>query len=540
MADLHLEEAPTILYNWLSQARTGGVRLLAGGSTRLIDWQTVHSDVTRVAEYLKASNISAGCRVGIRGENCYQWLALDLALLRLGAIPVAIPVADFKGHSNAEIARQYGLVAIFAEKGARATDDRATVALEDLFHLPELSPLTDLDTVYRSRWPEDARHEFTVAFSSGTAGRIKCLLMYWQGVRKLIEITASTYPLSASDRIMIALPLSTFQQRYLCYLAIYSGCEVIITTTSGYLSALGTAQPTVILGPPNFYEFAEARYRNKPKYRRLANKAAARCTMILPAAKARQAVLQRIFNDSYQAFGGRARLMLIGSAPVRPQLLEFFAMAGFNLFQIYGMTETGYLSWNVPGAHRRGSVGRECYPGSVFIRDGEVLIKHPWHICLGYEGEAVADAQAVFLGDNTIATGDLGVFEDGYLFLSGRKKNLIVTAGGRKLQIEDLESDLRQAAGVNTIALYPLGGDAGFAAVVWFNGVRSEAEDSLKRRVRQLGIRMGVDTRITRAAFLEGDLAPDSPLLNRNLKFNREVIKSTTTAQLETVDWKTR
>ena len=79
MADLHLEEASTILFNWLSQARTGGVRLLAGGSTRLIDWQTVHSDVTRVAEYLKASNVSAGCRVGIRGENCYQWLALDLA-----------------------------------------------------------------------------------------------------------------------------------------------------------------------------------------------------------------------------------------------------------------------------------------------------------------------------------------------------------------------------------------------------------------------------------------------------------------------------
>lgn len=529
---------PRVLLDRLRAARTGGVHLLDRGSTRFRPWSDVLGDVERVAVYLIESGIRPGTRVGIRGDNCYQWLVLDLALLGIGAVPVAVPIPDLAGTGNPELMRRYGMAAVFAGRIGRAdTDGPAVAPLEDLLSMPPV-------TVARpgppegERSPADARPVFTLAFSSGTAGRVKCLLMYWPGVAKLIETTLAAYPVAEDDRIMIALPLSTFQQRYLCYLAITRGCEIVLTTAARYLPALIAARPTILLGPPNFYEFAEIRHRNSPRGQRLVRQVAAAPAVLLPHRALRARWRSRVYRSAHEMFGGRIRLMLVGSAPVRREMMDFFARAGLPLYQIYGMTETGYLTWNRPGADRVGSVGRECYPGSVRVdADGEVVIQHPWHISVGYEGEDEASVAAVFRGADVIATGDLGRLVDGYLELRGRKKNVIVTRGGQKLQLEDLEHDLARAAGVNRAALYPEPGRPGLAAVFWFDGDRSTVRDALRPRVQLVSSRLGAELRIGRVALIEGDLAQDSPLLNRNLKLNRDAVRAATVRHLETVDW---
>jgi long-chain acyl-CoA synthetase len=235
-------------------------------------------------------------------------------------------------------------------------------------------------------------------------------------------------------------------------------------------------------------------------------------------------------------FGGKARLMLIGSAPVRSGLLEFFARAGFELHQIYGMTETGYLAWNRPGHSRRGSVGQATYPGTLLIgEDGEVLIKHPWHICCGYEGEAAEDASSVFRGDDVIATGDLGYFQGEYLYLKGRKKNVIITAGGRKLAVDELEDELAGTTGVNRVALIDAPDERGLALVAWFQGDRAHVRAELRSRIENVSRRLGVGSEIHHLALVAGELAPDSPLLNRNLKLNRAAVRAAVADQLEEI-----
>lgn len=526
---------PTDVLDWLGRAQTGGVHRVERTGTTFTPWSDVLTDVEKVAAHLRANGIQAGARVGIRGDNSYSWLVLDLALLHIGAIPVAVPIPDFKGQTNADIAERYGLVAMFAAKPERDAEPYV-VPLESLLQLPAVTVRTPSHQP-RARYPRTGPEYYSLAFSSGTAGRVKCLLMSWPGTRKLIEATSEAYPLTPDDRIMIALPLATYQQRYLCYLAIYNQCEIVLTTVARYLAALTTARPTFLLGPPNFYEFALTRFHNEPRLRRTARLWAARLVAPLPR-RLRDPWRRWLFAKYHQMFGGSARLMLVGSAPVPAGMLEFFALAGFGLHQLYGMTESGFLTWNRPGANRIGSVGQETYPGSVLISDeGEVLIRHPWHICVGYEGEDPTEAAKVFRGDDVIATGDLGHLDRGYLFLKGRKKNIIVTAGGQKVQVEDLEADLSQAAGINQVALVPPPDGDGLAVVAWYRGDVTSVRDALRPRVRHVNLRLPADLKIRRLGLIEGELSQDSPLLNRNLKLNREAVRTATASQLDTIDW---
>ena len=530
-------ESPAVVLDWLREAQTGGVCRVARDGSTFLSWAHVRGDVESVAAHVARCGVAPGDRVGIRAHNSYQWLVLDLALLQIGAVPVAVPIPDFGGRSNAEISRRYGLVTMFADAAGRAPEDDAVVALESLLELPPVMPLADPPSPEGEQLPASGRPYFTLAFSSGTAGRVKCLLMVWPGVRRLIEVTSEAYPLSPDDRIMIALPLSTFQQRFLSYLAIRNACSIVLTTAARYLHALRAGSPTVLLGPPNFYEFAATRFANEVRLRRSARRLAAGLAVALPGRRVRRRWRRWVFRSYHDMFGGRARLMLVGSAPVRRGMLEFFARAGFELHEIYGMTETGYLAWNRPGASRIGSVGRETYPGTLLLdEDGEVVIKHPWHICGGYEGEAAADVAAVFRGDDTIASGDLGHFADGYLYLEGRKKNVIVTAGGQKVPLEELEGELAGAAGVNRVALIDVPDRRGFAVVAWYRGDQALARADLRLRTQRLTHRLGVGSGVRQIALIEGDLSQDSPLLNRNLKLDRAAVYAATRDRLEPID----
>ncbi|MFH0516160.1 AMP-binding protein [Streptomyces sp. M41] len=522
---------PGIVIDWLGRARTGGVHAYRRGRTRFIGWPEVLSDVQALTRRLDDHGIRAGMRIGLRGHNSYEWLALDLALLNLGAVPVALPVPDFKDRDNAGIAQQYGLAAVFAGKeGRTASDDPSVGALETVLTEPlTVKPLDPAPAPQGRRLPAGDAEVFTLAFSSGTAGRVKCLLLAWPGVEALIEAHTHAYPFRRDDRIMVALPLSTFQQRYLCYLAIRNDCDVVLTTVGHFVDALPATRPTILLGPPNFYEFVENRYRAMDPARRARLASVASLASFLPTERMRRHWRRGVYRELHDVYGGSMRLMLVGSAPVRDGMLEFFAETGFELYQIYGMTEIGYLTWNRAGANKTGTVGREVYPGTVSLaEDGEVVVRHDRHLCVGYEGEPAESVAQVFRGDDTIATGDLGGFdEDGHLVLRGRKKNLIITTGGQKVQVEDLEEELGHARDVTQVCLYPLG-DGGMAAVAWVEGDEEAAEKSLRTRIDQLNSKLGRSQDVRRLALLPGPLAPDSPFLNRNLKVNREAVREAT------------
>lgn len=521
-----LSSTPVILSDWLRRANpNSGVQLIHRGKTTFYTWPQVLADVDEVTARLSASGVEAGDRVGIRAANSYEWLVLDLALITLGARVVAIPPTDFKGRDNSDLMTEFDLSMMFAGKPDRGQGTEAA-ALESILE-PGPLPAKRLTAHSANRQPADPRDYFSVAFSSGTSGRVKRLLMYWPGVEELIRLTAVAFEITPRDRILVALPLATFQQRYLCYLAMYTGCSIVLTTVTQYLFALERARPTILLGPPSFYQMAVDRFASLPVHEREQLLDEAARIQELPASVHAER-LRSTFREFHDLFGGSARVMLVGSAPVGPDMLDFFDLAGLPLYQLYGMTESGFLTWNLPGSNCKGSAGIEVHPGSISIADdGEVLVTHRYHICVGYENESEADARAVFPGVDRVATGDIGDLVDGHLVISGRKKNVITTVGGKKTSIEELEQSLRRMTNANEVAYIPGSPDrAGRAVVVWSSGDPAAIETALRQCIDMVNRELSPDSKITSYTVVAEALAPDSPLRNRNLKVDRVAVRA--------------
>ena len=163
---------------------------------------------------------------------------------------------------------------------------------------------------------------------------------------------------------------------------------------------------------------------------------------------------ERLFKSVRAAFGGRLREAVTGAAPIAKEILEFFYAAGVPVMEGYGMTETSTTATGMrPGEHRFGSVGR-AHPG-VEIRiaeDGEILLKGG-NIFRGYYKNDDASFGAVV--DGWLHTGDVGrLDDDGFLFITGRKKDIIITAGGKNLTPANLENDLKQTRYVSQAVMH--------------------------------------------------------------------------------------
>jgi long-chain acyl-CoA synthetase len=153
-------------------------------------------------------------------------------------------------------------------------------------------------------------------------------------------------------------------------------------------------------------------------------------------------------------FGGRLRMALSGAAPISPDVLEFFAAAGVPVLEGYGMTETtGVGTVNTLNHHRLGTVGVAA-PGTQIrlADDGEVLMRGP-HVFAGYWRDPAATAAV--LVDGWVHTGDIGALDaDGFLTITGRKKDIIITAGGKNIAPANLENDLRQSRWISHAIVY--------------------------------------------------------------------------------------
>jgi len=172
--------------------------------------------------------------------------------------------------------------------------------------------------------------------------------------------------------------------------------------------------------------------------------------------------LQKQFDEADEAlyknvraiFGGRVRHATSGAAPIAREILEFFYACGIPVFEGYGMTETATAATiSTLEHHRFGTVGR-ALPG-VELRiadDGEILVKGP-NIFQGYHKRAEASFGAIV--DGWLHTGDLGsIDEDGYLSITGRKKDIIITAGGKNLTPANIENDLKQSRWISQAVMY--------------------------------------------------------------------------------------
>lgn len=487
----------------------------------------IYRDTLDVLDYLKGQGMHPGCRVGIRAANSYEWLVLDFALIALGCTSVCIPAGTPELDAlNAEtLSQRFDLDLLFQDRGFETGSCGAVQTLSLLLTLArEATPLSLSKNPGRDTTPSDI---FTVVFSSGTSGRLKRLPISWSGLQIGIEAISDAFEIDARDRIFDILPLSSFQQRYLAYIALYRGATVVVSTQDFFFDALTKGNPTIILGPPAFYELAQQRFDRWPEQTRRILTQDPEGLNDAPE-NLQLCIRKSLFHELHDIYGNAVRVMLVGSAPINMSTLQFFQRAGFPLYQIYGMTECGWIAWNRPGANKMGSVGKPAFPNAISIGpDGDVFVRNPKHLCQSYEAAEGDENAAVFVDGETISTGDIGAFDaDGFLVLNGRKKNIIITAGGQKISPEAIEDKIGAIGGVENVVVFYDETLRALSAAIWCSETGKAAHNSIARDIKALNSRDLSLNPVMGVAFSDVPLSAETGLLTRNLKIDRAAVRS--------------
>ncbi|MFF7249398.1 AMP-binding protein [Embleya sp. NPDC008237] len=481
----------------------------------------VHEDVLAACAALTAAGVAAGTHVGLLGENSYDWIVTDLALIRLRAVSVALPVEGNRARTEEELRAAYhlGLLLMSPGEHARRRPEQ-----------PWVAPLGAVDgatmTAPRTGTPVPDADAFTLVFSSGASGNPKCIMMSARGTVAAMEEYAVQLRVSARDAIFVVLPLTAFPQRLMVYLAIWCGFDMRLADIPRMHRALTEMKPTLVVGPPAFFDIVESRYRGLPEADRRRAERLRRLTGLIPLRGPRQRVRQRLFRDLHTLFGGRSRLLITGSAPARRSTLRLLEELGFPLHEFYGMTEVSVISWNLPGRTRHGSVGRPLLPGTVRLADdGEILTRFDPPRSVGYYAADARDAAGTYRPDGWVATGDLGRFDGGYLYVTGRKKSVIITRSGYKLQPEPAEQALAEHPDVAHAVL--LGGEHAHVITALVS-LRRPADDELRngleRIVDDVNRTLPEPARIARLLCTEAEFTPANGLLTRTMKPDRAAI----------------
>ena len=447
----------------------------AGGWTDVTASQFA-DEVRATAKGLIAAGIAPGDRVALMSHTRYEWTLLDYSLWSVGA--VVVPIYETSSVEQAEwILSDSAARAVFVETDEfeqmiAAVRDRLP-ALEHLWRLrEELDKLTAAggdvsdETAAERAKAATAADLATVIYTSGTTGRPKgCELTH----ENLLSVIRNTFmgPLAAIPAVsgastLLFLPLAHVFARVIEIGCLESGIVLgHCDDMANLLPELASFQPSFVLAVPRVFEKvyngAESKAAGDGKgkiFARAAATAVAYSEALDSASgpglrlRAEHIVFDRlVYNKLRAALGGHAALAISGGAALAPRLGHFFRGVGIAVLEGYGLTETSApVSVNRPDRQKIGTVGLPLPGVAVKIADdGEVLVRGK-SIFPGYWRNDEA-AKEAFTADGWYATGDLGELDDeGFLSITGRKKEIIVTAGGKNVAPAVLEDRMRMHA----------------------------------------------------------------------------------------------
>ncbi len=437
-------------------------------------WQPVTAEqfalrVGAVAAGLVASGISPGDRVGLIAPTSLDWAVCDFAIWAAGAVTVPIYETSSADQIDWQLGDS-GAVAVFAgtagiaEAVRRAKPEtvETTWRLDtgDLDALAISGRAGAAEEVAQRRSSVTADTVATIVYTSGTTGRPKgCMISHGnltEAVRAILAVPGVQDPILAGDAsILLFLPLAHVLARAVLLCMVHAGKRVGFLPDPAELpSALQTFRPTILLAVPRVLEKVAESARQQAEergHRRVF--AAAEATAIawsrsgrpgLPL-RVRHAVFDRlVYARVRQGLGGQVRWVISGAAPLSQDLAHFLRGAGVSVLEGWGLTEAvGPHTMNRPAEQRVGSVGLPMPGYSVRTApDGELEIEGP-DIFQGYWRDQLATAEA--LDGQWLRTGDLGrVDADGFVYVTGRKKEILITAGGQHVVPSALEDKVRQ------------------------------------------------------------------------------------------------
>jgi long-chain acyl-CoA synthetase len=560
------------------------VRFKRDGEWRDVTYAELDEIVREVALGLIDLGIEHGERVCILANTRPEWSYADLAATSVGAVVVPI----YQTNSPEEchwVISDSDACAVVCEDASQLA--KIAAIRDTLPHLrtivvidppspeqqtPEIAALgaialAEVRARGRARAPEELearragvlpRDTYTFIYTSGTTGPPKgCVLTHgnYRAIVDMVEQRASLQS-DAGDVVYLYLPLAHSFALLLQLLVLDLGVTLAYFggDTKQIIGELAEVKPTYLPSVPRIFEKIYTLVcANAADPEELAG--AVRVGMrVRECQLAGQPIPdelqgpfeeaeEKLFKNVRAAFGGRVREAVSGAAPIAKEILEFFYACGVPVMEGYGMTETATAATAcTPEAHRFGSVGKP-FPGVevAIAEDGELLIKGP-NIFQGYHNRAEETFGAI--EDGWLHTGDLGrIDEDGFVYIVGRKKDIIITAGGKNLTPANIENDLKQCRWISQavmhgdqrpypVALVTLDEEeiAGYAAE---HGLPSDIPSLAREPAVQALVQEALDRanakyaqveQIKKFAILDHDLSQETGELTPTLKVKRNVV----------------
>jgi long-chain acyl-CoA synthetase len=447
----------------------------AAGRWRDVTAAAFLAEVRAAAKGLIASGVQPGDRVAVMSRTRYEWTLLDFAVWSAGA--VTVPVYETSSASQVEwILADSGAVAVVVESFAHETVvESVRERLPQLKHVWRIdggavdalnaagTDVSDAVVAERAAWA-NADAPATIVYTSGTTGRPKgCVLSHRSFFAECGNVVERLAPLfqTGHSSVLLFLPLAHVFGRLVEVAAVMAPIRLgHVPDIKNLTDDLQGFRPTLILGVPRVFEKvyntarATAQAGGKGRIFDRAAATAIEYSKALdapggPSLKLRLAhrVFDRLVYGRLRAvLGGRATHAISGGAPLGERLGHFYRGIGFTVLEGYGLTEscaaTAFNPWD---RTKIGTVGQPLPGSTVRIDDdGEVLL-YGEHLFTGYWNNEAATAEA--MADGWFHTGDLGALdEDGYLSITGRKKEIIVTAGGKNVAPAVIEDRIRADA----------------------------------------------------------------------------------------------
>lgn len=448
-------------------------------------WQDISAteflaDVRAIAKGLIASGVGTGDRVGIMSRTRYEWSLVDFAIWFAGGVSVPI----YETSSPSQVAWNLGdsgAVAAFAEAAHHENVIRQAVTAEGLTGLQHvwqlegqgLDALRTAGSAVSDGELEERRKAArlddvaTIIYTSGTTGRPKgCELTHGNFVELSDNALAIIGEIVHENaKTIMFLPLAHVFARFISVLAMAAGTTVAHTPDiKNLLSDLQSYEPTFILAVPRVFEKVYNSALTKAEdggkgaiFHKAADTAIAfskarQAGRVGLGLKLRHALFDKlVYGKLRAAMGGHVAHAVSGGGPLGERLGHFFQGIGLQVLEGYGLTETtAPISVNTPSLIKIGSVGKPLPGNAVKIADdGEILAKG---VCVMRGYYKRGDLSAETFSDGWLRTGDIGrLDEDGFVWITGRKKEIIVTAGGKNVIPALLEDQIRADALVSQV-----------------------------------------------------------------------------------------
>jgi long-chain acyl-CoA synthetase len=439
-----------------------------------VTFQELAEQVTGLAAGLIASGIQTGDRVALFSSTRFEWMLCDFAIWAAGG--VTVPIYETSSAEQVEwILADSGAVTAFVE-----TEDHAKAVAKAQVSLPELRDVwvinaggidklvtagqsVPVETVAQRRRAVTSSSLATIIYTSGTTGRPKgCGITHANLLSEVHNVCAAEaiteLVFNEDTRALHFLPLAHILARSIQLGAVHNRVHMAHTgDVKNIVAQMVEFRPTVVLSVPRVFEkiYNTAKHKAAAEGQgRIFDLAAATATAYSESLdtggpglmlRLRHGLFDRlVYTKLRAALGGDVRWSVSGGAPLGARLGHFFRGIGINVLEGYGLTETcAGVTLNLPTQQRIGSVGRPIPGCTVRIgTDGEVLIKGG-NVFQGYWRNDEATG-AVFDEDGWFHSGDLGELdEDGYLTITGRKKDILITSSGKNVAPTVLEDRLR-------------------------------------------------------------------------------------------------